>query len=50
MQIALETCRYIEFLERSLLFTRSYAVEGGDTVALLESPPDHPTKRYRSEP
>lgn len=34
-QISSETCRYHEFVERSLLFTRTYGVNHGDLPALL---------------
>jgi hypothetical protein len=34
-QLEAVTCRYHEFVERSLFFTRGYGVNHGDTVALI---------------
>ena len=34
-QIAASTCRYHEFVERSLFFTRTYGVNNGDVVAMI---------------
>lgn len=34
-QVEAVTCRYHEFVERSLFFTRGYGVNQGDAVALI---------------
>ncbi len=34
-QVDAVTCRYHEFVERSLFFTRGYGVNHGDAVALI---------------